>query len=209
MAGSTTMPKLNLLRDSGGGASEHSTATRAPNSVVGVAILIAAEMIFFGGLITAFLVLRASAIFWPPPDQPRLPALITAINTVILLASGLTMRMAVIGVQRGESIAFVRRIGITALLGSIFLLVQGIEWLRLIAHGLRVAQGVYGGLFTTIISVHGLHVFGGLVALMIVTMRARQGRCTLAAIGSVEACALYWMFVVAVWPVLYVLVYLS
>jgi len=204
------MPELNVLRGSRRGARPSvTTATRAPNAVVGVAILIAAELLFFGGLITAFLVLRASAIFWPPPGQPRFPILITALNTAVLMASGVTMRLAVKAAQHRQEHNFVSRIRLTAILGGVFLLVQGVEWMRLIAHGLRVSQGVYGGLFTTIISVHGLHVLGGLIALMIVTIRARAGSYATATIGGVEACALYWTFVVAVWPVLYVLVYFS
>ncbi len=209
MASGSTMPDLNLLCGPQTAPREFDAATRAPNAVIGVAILIAAEVIFFGGLVTAFLVLRASAIFWPPPNQPRLPVFITAINTIVLLVSGVTMRLGVSALRREQTNAFERSVVLTTLLGGIFVLVQGNEWFRLVASGLRLGEGVYGGLFTTIISVHALHAVGGLIALAIATIRARQGCYTLDTRGGVEACMLYWLFVVAVWPVLYGLVYLA
>ncbi len=55
------------------GSRSASPESQAPNAIVAVAILIAAEMMFFGGLITALLVLRAGAIIWPPPGSPDCP----------------------------------------------------------------------------------------------------------------------------------------
>src|SRR5210317_2226857 len=59
------------------------------NGVLGMVFLIITEVMFFAGLISAYLVNRAGNPVWPPDDQPRLPVEITAINTLILLLSGL------------------------------------------------------------------------------------------------------------------------
>ena len=91
-------------------------------------------------------------------------------------------------------------------LGGIFLLVQGSEWVRLIHYGLT---GVYGGTFYTLIGCHGLHVIGALVAVLVVRRAAGQGHYTARQHAAVTACQLFWFFVVGVWPVLYVLVYLT
>ena len=61
----------------------------------------------------------------------------------------------------------------------------------------------------TLVGAHALHVLGALVALLVVTARARRGRYRPEAPGALEPCRMYWLFVVAVWPVLYVLVYWS
>ena len=102
----------------------------------------------------------------------------------------------------------IRCLAYTAVLGGIFLLIQGFEWLRLIHFGLTVSSSVYGSLFYTLIGFHGLHVFGALIWLLVVLVRAKQGRFSRESHVGLQTCGMYWMFVVALWPVLYGLVYL-
>ena len=101
-----------------------------------------------------------------------------------------------------------RWLGCTAGLGAIFLMLQGVEWLRLIHFGLTVSSSVYGGLFYTLIGFHGLHVFGGLIWLLAVLAVARRGRFSKERHVGLQTCAMFWSFVVGLWPVLYGLVYL-
>jgi len=67
---------------------------------------------------------------------------------------------------------------------------------------------VYGGLFYTIIGFHAAHVLGALIWLVIVWSKARRGRYTQQHYVGLQTCAMYWVFVVALWPLLYGLVYL-
>jgi cytochrome c oxidase subunit III len=180
----------------------------AANAWLAVVMFLGSEAMFFAGLIGAYLVFRVGATFWPPPFQPRLPVIVTGINTVILLSSALTMRLAVRAVRRSDRGKLVRFIGVTALLGAIFLAVQGYEWLELIHFGLTVSSSVYGGLFYTLIGFHAAHVLGALVWLVIVLRLARNGRYSKAHHIGLQTCAMYWTFVVALWPILYGLVYL-
>ena len=94
------------------------------------------------------------------------------------------------------------------MLGTIFLVVQGAEWVRLIGYGLDATSTTYGGTFYTLIGCHALHVLVGVAVLLAVLRGAIQGRYSSRARGTIEAGRLYWFFVVGVWPVLYVLVYL-
>ena len=57
------------------------------NARLATMFFIAAEIMFFAGLISSYLVLRTGAAQWPPPLQPRLPVLVTGLNTIVLLAS--------------------------------------------------------------------------------------------------------------------------
>jgi heme/copper-type cytochrome/quinol oxidase subunit 3 len=134
--------------------------------------------------------------------------IVTGINTAILLASALTMRLAVHAARRGDRAKLLRFIGVTALLGAIFLSVQGFEWLELIHFGLTVSSSVYGGLFYTLIGFHAAHVLGALVWLGVVFRLARNGRYSKANHVGLRTCAMYWTFVVGLWPILYGLVYL-
>jgi len=178
------------------------------NARLAVIMLLAAELMFFAGLIGAFLVFRLSATVWPPPFQPRLPLGVTGVNSLILLFSALTMHWAVIAGRAAVTSTLVRQLTFTALLGALFLLIQGYEWVRLVHYGLTTSSSVYGGLFYTLIGAHGAHVFGGLIWLAIVCWQAKRGRITKKNFVGVQTARMYWTFVVALWPVLYGLVYL-
>ena len=86
---------------------------------------------------------------------------------------------------------------------------QGYEWIRLIRYGLTVPSGAYGTTFYTLIGTHAAHVPRRLVWLG-VTAGARRPRPLHRRPGAarLRACAMYWHFVVALWPILYVAVYL-
>ncbi len=185
-----------------------------PNTVIGsnawlaVLMFIGAEAMFFAGLIGAFIVFRLGSPTWPPPFQPRLPIDITAVNTVILLASAVTMRLSLRAVRVNAQRQMIRLLAVTAVLGWIFLIVQGYEWIRLIHFGLTLSSSVYGALFYTLIGFHGLHVLGALIWLLVVLVMARKRPFSAKYHVGLQVCAMYWTFVVGLWPVLYGLVYL-
>jgi cytochrome c oxidase subunit 3 len=163
---------------------------------------------FFAGLVSAFWVLRLAAPVWPPPLQPRLPVGVTGLNTLVLLGSSVAVLTGVRALRAGRRGAAIRQLGLAASLGAVFLLVQGYEWVRLIGFGLTMSSSTYGATFYTLIGAHGLHVLGALSWLALVLLAARRGRYTPRAHVGASVCAMYWHFVVALWPVLYVLVYL-
>jgi len=182
--------------------------TIGSNAWVAVIVFLGAEAMFFAGLIGAYIVFRVSAPIWPPPFQPRLPIGVTGVNTLILIASAVTMRLAVKAVFVSDRKKLIRLLGLTAILGGIFLAVQGYEWVQLFHFGLTLSSSVYGGLFYTLIGFHGLHVVGALTWLLIVFVLAGRGRFSKERHVGLQTCGLYWTFVVALWPVLYGLVYL-
>jgi cytochrome c oxidase subunit III len=190
---------------SGGDEHEHRFLS---NGMIAVLMLVAAEMMFFSGLIGSFLIFRLSAPFWPPPALPHLPIAITWVNTIVLLSSAVTMFFAVRAVHQNRQRLLRQWLGITGALGVTFLAVQGSEWVRLVAHGLRLSSGTYGATFYTLIGCHGLHVTAAVVWLVCVALAARAGRYNARNAGGVELCAVYWFFVCAIWPLLFVLVYL-
>src|SRR5207253_3319708 len=146
------------------------------NATLAVAMFLGAEAMFFAGLIGAYIVFRVAAPIWLPPFQPRLPIGVTGVNTLILVASAVTMRLAVKAVFVSDRKKLIRLLGLTAILGGIFLAVQGYEWVRLFHFGLTLSSSVYGGLFYTLIGFHGLHVVGALTWLLIVFVLAEKGR---------------------------------
>ena len=179
------------------------------NARLAMIVLIAGESMLFAGLIGAYLVFRLAARNWPPPDLPRLPLGLTAANSVLLLASGLPMGRALRAARRYDRRRLARSLGQTALLGGTFLFVQGIEWVRLVRHGLTLASGTYGATFYVLIGCHGVHVLAAVTWLAVTALLARRGAFIAGRQAPLEMCAIYWYFVCALWVVLFPLVYLS
>lgn len=214
LADLTSGPEGPPPADGGGGGDwppPHEPEPRplVENAKLGMFIFLGAETMFFGGLIAAFLVLRLGAPVWPPPTQPRLPVGVTGFNTLVLLASAFTLARALRAIRRGDQAGLCRGLGWTALLGAIFLSIQGYEWSRLVHFGLTISSGVYGGTFYTLIGTHGFHVLAALVTLSVVWVLAKRGRFTARSYLGASVPGMFWYYVVGLWPVLYTLVYLA
>lgn len=176
---------------------------------LGMLIFLGSETMLFAGFVAAFLVFRLGTPVWPPPFQPRLPVGVTGVNTAVLLLSGYTMWRALRALRYGDRAGLARGLAQTAVLGVTFLGVQGYEWGRLLEFGLTASSGVYGGTFYTLIGAHAAHVLAALIWLSIILTGATRGRYTAEDHVSVSLCGMYWYFVVALWPILYTLVYLA
>ncbi len=178
-------------------------------AMLGLLIFLGTEAMFFAGLISSFLILRAAGGVWPPVGQPRLPVVVTAVNSIFLLASALTMQQALKAARQNQQAGVLKWLGATGGLGVLFLGVQGVEWVRLVNYGLTLTSSNYGATFYTLIGFHGLHVLAAVIVLAVVFIRATRRRYTAENHHGLALCRVYWFFVVALWPLLYVLVYLS
>jgi heme/copper-type cytochrome/quinol oxidase subunit 3 len=193
------------------GGNGRGEGSRAPvgNVYLAMLLFIGADVMFFAGLIGAFVVFRFGAMDWPPLGQPRLPVAVTGVNTLILLASGFTMWRSWRQLDDWNRRRLVNGLKVTALLGVIFLLVQGYEWLKLIGFGLTMKSSVYGAIFYTLIGCHALHVLGAVIWLLAVLALLKKNYFTAKKHAGIKLAGMYWFLVVALWPVLYALVYLK
>lgn len=176
-----------------------------PNAVLGMIIFVITEAMFFAGLISALNIVRSSAMggLWPPPGQPRLPVEQTAFNTAALLVSGALLVVAAWRFRRDARAAFWPLLA-SVFLGLTFVALQGAEWVALLREGLTLTSGAHGAFFYLIIGVHGAHVVAALAALAVCLARLMRGTLQGAFFGAAQV---FWYFVVAVWPVLYLRVY--
>ncbi len=200
------VPDLKRGTAFGGGGSGRAASRKSADPTLGVLIFVGSEVMLFAGLISAFLVARASAPFWPPANQPRLPLAVTGFNTSLLVLSGLTMWNVVRALRRHNKAGAMRWMGATFALGTLFLAIQGSEWAHLIRFGLTMTSSVYGGMFYLIVGAHALHLVVAVAVLAFVAKRVWRGRYDVDFRGVV-ACSVYWSFVVILWPVIYALVY--
>jgi heme/copper-type cytochrome/quinol oxidase subunit 3 len=194
----------------GGEESNGETGEPASNALLAMMLFIGADVMFFAGLIGAFVVFRFGAESWPPPGQPRLPMGVTAINTAILMVSGMTMILVWRKLTDWNRAQVLKGLLLTAGLGLTFLVVQGYEWIRLIDFGLKLSSGIFGGMFYVLIGCHALHVLGAVIALIAVVVRfLNPNHYGPKRTIGIKLVGMYWLLVVALWPVLYGLVYLS
>jgi len=179
---------------------------RTPATLLGMYAFIASEGFFFGGLLTAFLYYRArDGGGFGPHD---LDVLQTAIFSVALFASSLTIVLAERRLHHGDLGGFRTWWLATIALGVVFIGGQLFEYATLYGEGVRLSTNLFSSAFFTLTGFHGLHVVIGLIALGIVawlTSRGefRDGRHA----GAVQAVAWYWHFVDMVWVVVFTVVY--
>jgi cytochrome c oxidase subunit 3 len=202
-------PQLRPIPGFGGGPPRGATTPAVSNAHLAVLVLLAAETMLFIGLLGAYVLFRNASPLWPPAGLPRLPLLITWLNTAVLIGSGITMHAARRARRDGRQTPLLRRLLVTAVLGVAFLAVQGFEWIRLIQHGLTLSSGVYGATFYTLIGLHGVHVVAAVVWLLAVAGGAWGRRAWAAGPAVVDVCGIYWDFVVGLWVVLFAMVYLQ
>jgi heme/copper-type cytochrome/quinol oxidase subunit 3 len=175
-----------------------------PSAVLGMMIFVITEAMLFAGLISAFVIVKARAAgAWPPPGQPRLPLEETAINTGALLLSGLLLWRARRAFAESPARAL-RPLTASMALGVFFVLFQGYEWAMLLGQGLTLSTSNHGSFFYLIVGLHAAHAIGGLAVLSWTWWRLRGG---FLARSSFAAAQVFWFFVVALWPILYWLVY--
>ena len=212
MAAATPLRQVpNLKRGTafgGGGGSGSPGSPKSADPTLGVVIFVGSEVMLFAGLLSAFLISRASASFWPPPNQPRLPVALTGFNTVLLIVSGFTMWRVVRSLRQHNKTGAMRWMVVTTVLGALFLAIQGSEWAHLILFGLTMTSSLYGGMFYLIVGAHALHLIVAVGVLLFVASRVWRGRYDVDFRGVV-ACSVYWSFVVILWPIIYAMVYFS
>ncbi len=131
-----------------------------------------------------------------------------AINTALLLTSGLTVTLAHHALRRDDRVRLVYWLFATVALGFLFVGLQALEYSH--AYGelnLRMDSGIYGSTFYMLTGFHGFHVTMGATMLLVIMIRAMKGHFTPDNHFGFEAVAWYWHFVDVVWLGLYIFVY--
>ena len=145
----------------------------------------------------------------PDGSFETIPAFgLPAINTAILLTSGVTITIAHHALRAGNRQVLTIFLAATFLLGFLFVGLQAEEyhhaWTEL---GLRLSTGIYGSTFFMLTGFHGLHVTVGAIMLTVIWFRCVRGHFTPQRHFAFEAVAWYWHFVDVVWLILFVFVY--
>ncbi|MPZ48806.1 MAG: heme-copper oxidase subunit III [Dehalococcoidia bacterium] len=173
----------------------------------GMVLFIASEIMLFGGLFAGYFYMRNQAASWPPEGVHEVDPVTGGILTAILVISGLSAHMGVVGAKAGNQGLFIFGLAGALLLGTIFIGGQIYEWFLLMDHGLTAESGVYGSSFYVLTGFHGAHVIVGLAMLLVVFIRGFWRDFTPKRHLFVDASVLYWHFVDIVWVFLYAALY--
>ena len=189
-------------------------------STLGMWVFLVTEVMFFGGLLMAYLLYRV----WYPEawseGSLELDILLGGFNTVVLIGSSLTMAMAVRAAQTGMPKATVRWLILTMILGTTFLVVKFFEYkhkwelnhipgLNFQFEGPHAPQvEIFLSLYFGLTGLHALHMIIGVSLLAVITWMAHRRRFSPDWYTPVELSGLYWHFVDIVWIFLFPLLYL-
>lgn len=198
----------------------------------GMGWFIASEVIFFSSLFGVLFYERNIAVPWLaslnshyspwagfkavwPTSGPAGAAFtpehawgIPALNTLILLSSGVTVTWGLQQITKGHRRAATWAVGATILLGGVFLALQCREfYLAYTELNLTLGSGVYGATFFILTGFHGLHVTIGMIMLSVIFGRCLKGHFGPDNHFGFEAVSWYWHFVDVVWLMLFIFVY--
>jgi cytochrome c oxidase subunit 3 len=190
-------------------------------SSLGMWVFLATEVMFFGGLFTAYIIFRNLYLPAFEAGSRLLDVRIGALNTAVLLCSSLTMALAVRAAQLGKKGALLTFLLLTLLLGLTFVGVKlGFEWRHDYLEGLApgvnwTSQGPDGRhlelffcFYFFMTGVHALHMVIGVGILTVLIIMAGRGKFSPQHYNAVEMSGLYWHFVDIIWIFLFPLLYL-
>jgi heme/copper-type cytochrome/quinol oxidase subunit 3 len=189
-------------------AADHYTSTGLNNRKLVFWAFLGSECMFFGTLISNYLIYKNHSLNGPyPHDVLNIP--LTSFSAFVLLMSSLTMVLALASVQRDNVRGAKIWLASTAGLGLIFIANQIYEFTHFVTHeGLTLQKNMFGASFFVLTGFHGAHVTVGVIWLVSLLVMAFKGKLTAANSLDVEIAGLYWHFVDIVWIAIFTLVYL-
>ena len=165
-----------------------------PTANLGLWAFLAAVTMLFAGLSSAYLV-RMALPDWVIIPKPKLLWL----NTAILILSSVTVQWGWMAAKRRKLNLVRYGLSLTTMLGIMFVVGQFLVWRQLVAAGIYLQTNPASSFFYLLTAMHGLHLIGGILALIWATIRSFFETSTLNLQSTIELCAVYWHFLSIVW----------
>ena len=177
--------------------------------VVGMVVALASWGMMFACAFFVYFGLRSQELMWPPAGLPRLPVALPALNTVVIVASSLTLSRALATMRRGGPA--VRWMGATLGLGLGFVALQVLLWRNMWLDGVTVSTGRVGTVFYGLTGLHAVHVAAGIAVLGYLVFRARRDARSpydSTPVVRLRMCGMFWHFVGGVWIFMFLAMFL-
>ena len=179
------------------------------NAKLGIWLFLASEVMLFGALFSSYILLRTGAAEWPAGAE-ILNVPLATLNTLVLIASSVTMVMSWASLKLGQFGKYRLYLGLTFLLGLGFMVIKAFEYGAKFEHHLYPSTSTFLAIYFTLTGLHGLHVLGGMIVNGYLwgpgakMWRTDPERFT----NRIEVAGLYWHFVDLVWIFLFPTLYL-
>jgi len=185
----------------------HHTSLGLSNTKLAMWLFLGSECLLFGGLISTYMLYRNRHSENLGPDQLwDIP--FTSASSFVLLTSSLTMVLAVSAANRKDLRNTKIYLGVTAILGGLFLAGQIYEFTTFYREGLGFTTSLFSSSFFTLTGFHGAHVAIGITMLVATIGMIQKDKISGDKAEAVEMVGLYWHFVDVVWIIIFTLVYL-
>lgn len=162
-------------------------------------IAIGSISMMFAGFTSAYIV-KSNQAGWQSVQLPK----IFFLSTVLIIASSFIMYVAQKAMAQKQMQKYRLMLAVTTVLGFTFLITQYLGFSELWAQKITFKESVAGSFFYIIAGVHGLHVIGGVVALVVLLLRAYNTKTKYYSNAPVETVAIYWHFADLLWVYLFV-----
>ena len=186
---------------------EHETTTGLPHTKLAMWLFLSSECLLFGALITTYVLYRNASTKGPFP-QDVFDIAYTSVSSFVLLASLLTMVLALAAAQKRDFMRMRLWLLATAMFGLTFVGGQVYEFTSFYHEGVGFTTSLFSSSFFTLTGFHGVHVTVGILMLLSLTGMSFADRLPDDPAFPVEMVGLYWHFVDIVWIVIFTLVYL-
>jgi len=163
-------------------------------------VAIGSIVMMFAGLTSAFIV-KSNQVNWKPVTLPK----IFLVSTAVIILSSLTIQLSLKSFKDSQMGRYRTWIGVTVILGITFLILQWFGFQELWAQKITFKGAGAGQFLYVIFGLHGIHVIGGVIALVIMFLKAFTGKIKLYSSVPVEVAATYWHFVDLLW--IYLLIF--
>jgi heme/copper-type cytochrome/quinol oxidase subunit 3 len=183
------------------------TATGLNTWKLGFWVFLGSETLFFGTLISVYMVYKGQSVVGPFPEE-ILDIPLTTLSTFVLLMSSLAVVLALEFLQQGRRGLALFWTMMIIVLGSGFLGFQAYEFTHFYHEGLTLQTNLFGSTFFVLTGFHGAHVTIGVLWLLFLWFDMYRGRLGPENALRLEVAGLYWHFVDIVWIVIFTLVYL-
>tara|TARA_B100000902_G_scaffold208201_1_gene198209 strand:- start:16 stop:609 length:594 start_codon:yes stop_codon:yes gene_type:complete len=180
------------------------------NAKLGIWLFLASEIMLFGGLFSAYIMLRLSDPNWASYGQDALNVPLATLNTAVLITSSITMVMSWVSLKLNDLKKYKFYMGLTLLCSFGFLIIKYIEYTSKFDHGLFPSTNNFLAVYFVLTGLHMLHVIGGILVNGyffgpgVKMWNTEPERFT----NRIEVAGLYWHFVDLVWIFLFPALYL-
>ena len=184
------------------------TASGISNAKLGIWSFLASEVMLFGGLLSAYVILNTGSAHMVTPPRSMMGVPLATLNTFVLISSSVAMVLALAAIKQDNVERFKQWMYCVIGGAGLFLMIKAYEYNHKWHEGITISSNLFGSFYYTLTGLHAIHIIGGVGVLLYILYEGAKGRYGSDNYERVECVGLYWHFVDLVWVILFPILYL-